>query len=98
MNELETVAGRSRSAAQHANHEARVERRQLLQRFRSVIDDLQEFWPLRLGEAGEAPDDRVVDELRHGLRRQAALDIRIEHLEEIGEAVVFGVVTKIRER
>ncbi len=98
MNELETVAGRACSAAQHADHEAGVERRQLLQRSRPVVGDLEEFRPLRLGEAGEAPDDRVVDELRHGLRRQAALDVRIEHLEEIREAVGFGVVTKILER
>ena len=53
---------------------------------------------LRLGESGEAPDDRVIDELRHGFRRQAALDVRIEHLEKIREAILFGVVTEIRER
>src|SRR6202042_540242 len=61
MNELETIAGRAGAAAQHANDEARVERRQLFQRSRSIIGDLEEFRPLRLREAGEAADDCVVD-------------------------------------
>ena len=97
-NELETVARGARAAAEDADDHARVERRQLFQRSRPVIGDLEEFRPLRLGEAGETADDRVVDELGDRLRAQAPLDVRIEDLEEIGEAVGGGVGAELLER
>ena len=98
MKELETIARRARAAAQDADHQIRVERRQLLQGFWPVIGDLEESRPLRLGEACEAMDDGVVDELRHRFRGQPSFDIRIEHLEKIRKSVGFGVGAKVRER
>ena len=58
MDQLETVAGRAGAAAEHADDEARVEGRQLFERARPVVGDLEEARPLGLGEAGEAADDR----------------------------------------
>jgi hypothetical protein len=40
VQELERVARGPRAAAQHADDEARVERRQLLERLRAVVGDL----------------------------------------------------------
>src|SRR5208282_3681954 len=85
--ELETVAGGARAAAQDADDQARIERGQLFEGSRPIVGDLEEFRPLRLGEAGEAADDGIVDELRDRLRAQAALYIRVEDLEEIGKTV-----------
>ena len=96
-NELETVARGARAAAEDADDHARVERRQLFQRSRPVIGDLEKFRPLRLGEAGETADDRVVDELWDRFRAQAPLDVRIEDLQEIGEAVGGGVGAELLE-
>src|SRR5277367_3468683 len=79
-NELETVARGARAAAEDADDHARVERRQLFQRSRPVIGDLEKFRPLRLGEAGETADDRVVDELGDRFRAQTPVDVRIEDL------------------
>ena len=97
MDELETVAGGPRAAAEDANDEARIERRQLFQSSRPVIGDLEEFRPLGFGQAGETADDRVVDELRDRFRAQAPFDVRIEDLEEIEEAVGGGVGAKFSE-
>src|SRR5271166_5031854 len=98
IDELETVAGGARPSPEHADHEARIERRQLLERFRPVIGDLEETRALGLGEAREAADDRIIDEMRHLVRREAALDIRVEHFEEVRHPVPGGVGAKILER
>src|SRR5208337_2395404 len=59
MDELEAVARRARPAAEHADHKARIEGGELLERPRPIICDFQKSRPLDLGEAREAPDNRV---------------------------------------
>jgi hypothetical protein len=84
--QLERVARGPGAAAQHADDDARVERRQLLQRLRAVVGDLQEAGPLGPGQAGEAAQDAVVDVVGQDVGCQAGLDVRVEDLEEVGEA------------
>ena len=87
VDELEAVARGARPAAEHADHEARVVADELVERLRPVVGDLEEPRPLDLGQAREAAHDRVVDEVRDRFLLEAAVDVRVEHLEEVGEAV-----------
>src|SRR5208337_1310533 len=83
MDELEAVARRARPAAEHADHKARIEGGELLERPRPIICDFQKSRPLDLGEAREAPDNRVVDEVRDEFGVEGLLDVRVEHLEKV---------------
>src|SRR5688572_6566668 len=62
-----------------------------------MINDLKKHRTARLGDSGKAADDVVVNEFAKFLGRNAAVDIRIEHFEEIPKLFALRFFAKILE-
>ncbi len=98
VDQLEGVVSRPGAAAEDADHQVRVVLGQLLHRARAVINNLQKERSPRLGHAGQAAEDVVIDEFAELLRRDAAGDVRVEHFQEITELLPFRLFAKFLER
>src|SRR5882724_7696181 len=85
VDQREGIISCAGAAAKHSDHEVRIVLRQFLHRARAMIDDLEKQRTARLRHAGQAAKDVVVGKLAQLLRRDAAVDIRIEYFQKITE-------------
>src|SRR4051794_40935751 len=82
VDELESVVSGARAATKNADDEIGIVLRQLLHRFRPVINNFQKVRPARLRHTSESAKNVVVDEFAEFLRRDAGVHIRIKYFEE----------------
>ena len=95
LEQEERVVGGAGGATEDARHEVRVVGDQFLHHLRPVVGDLQEDRPPRLRDARERADDHVVDEAADVLRPLRTRDVRLEHLEEVPEALALGLEPEV---
>ena len=87
--------GGSRRAPKDAGHQVRVVRCQFLHTPRSVIGDLQKQGAPRPWNRCKQANDLVIDEVSNLFGLDGTLDVWIEDLEKMTEALLFGFNSKI---
>src|SRR6185369_12178975 len=97
VNQLEGVVSRARAAAQDPDDEIGIVLRQFLHSARAMIDDLEEQRSPGLRNPGQRANDVVVDELAQLLRSDVALNIGIEHFEEVTKLLSLRFLTELFE-
>ena len=92
------IVGRAGAAAQHADRHVGVVLANLLHVARAVVDDLEENRTSGLSNPGERAQNLIVDEGTQFLRRDATVDVGIEHLKEVAEPLALGLLAKRMKR
>ena len=89
LEELECVAGGAGGSTEDADDDRRVVLGELGDRVDAVERHLEEEGSLRLGDACQRADNRIIDKGPNVTGCQAGTDVGVEHLEEVPHAV-FG--------